>query len=171
MTIQLLPFCHISDKLLPKWITKEPSLKCVMMLILALVLSGSHTTAMDRVEPPADCRQCGMDRVAFAHGRMLIEYADGTSIGTCSIHCTAVDMKMNRKKEISSVKVADYQTEKLIDAKAAIWVVGGDQQGIMTTVPKWAFSKKEDAQKFVKTHGGRITGFDEALDLALGEIK
>jgi nitrous oxide reductase accessory protein NosL len=66
--------------------------------------------------------------------------------------------------------VADYQTEKLIDAKAAAWVIGGDQQGIMTTLPKWAFIKKEDAQKFVKAHGGRITGFDEALDLALGEI-
>jgi nitrous oxide reductase accessory protein NosL len=112
-----------------------------------------------------------MDRVAFAHGRMLIEYADGTSVGTCSIHCTAVEMKMSKVKKIASIKVADYQTEKLIDAKAATWVVGGDQQGIMTTLPKWAFSKKEHAEKFIKAHGGRITGFDEALDLALGEIK
>jgi nitrous oxide reductase accessory protein NosL len=72
---------------------------------------------------------------------------------------------------VSSIKVADYQTEKLIDAKTAIWVIGGDQGGIMTDTPKWAFGKKENAEKFVKAHGGRITGFDEALELALGEIK
>jgi hypothetical protein len=39
-----------------------------------------------------------MDRVAFAHGRMLIEYADGTSVGTCSIHCTVVEMKIIKVK-------------------------------------------------------------------------
>ena len=39
----------------------------------------------------------------------------------------------------------------------------------MTEVPKWAFAKKDDAQKFVKENGGRVTTFDEALNLALRE--
>jgi len=39
----------------------------------------------------------------------------------------------------------------------------------MTEMPKWAFTGKDDAEKFVKENGGRITDFDEALNLALKE--
>ncbi|HEX2770467.1 MAG TPA: nitrous oxide reductase accessory protein NosL, partial [Geobacteraceae bacterium] len=72
-------------------------------------------------------------------------------------------------KQVKSLKVADYNSRKLIDARPATWVIGGSKQGVMTEVPKWAFAKKDDAQKFVKENGGRVTTFDEALNLALRE--
>jgi nitrous oxide reductase accessory protein NosL len=130
---------------------------------------GKDVSATGNVESPRSCKQCGMDRVAFAHGRMLILYADGTTVGTCSLNCAAVDMKENKGKKVKELRVADYGTKKLVDARTAVWVIGGSRDGIMTSVPKWAFSGKADAEKFVKENGGRITDFDEALNLALRE--
>jgi nitrous oxide reductase accessory protein NosL len=37
--------------------------------------------------------------------------------------------------------VSDYNTNRLIDAKKAYWVVGGNKSGIMTKRAKWAFEK------------------------------
>jgi copper chaperone NosL len=138
-------------------------------MIICMLFTGFAAVAADKVESPAGCKQCGMDRVAFAHGRMMVVYADGTTAGTCSLNCAAVEMKANKGKKVNALKVADYGTKKLIDARAAVWVIGGSRDGIMTEMPKWAFAKKEDAQKFVKDHGGRITNFDESLNLALRE--
>jgi copper chaperone NosL len=137
--------------------------------IFFIMLTGFSSFAAEKIEPPRECGQCGMDRVVFAHGRMLIEYADGTSVGTCSINCAAVEMKINKGKKVQALKVGDYNTKKLIDAGKAAWVVGGSEQGIMTELPKWAFARKGDAEKFVKRYGGRVTDFNEALNLALRE--
>jgi len=139
------------------------------ILILFLVLTVSAALAADRVENPKPCKQCGMDRVAFSYSRMLILYADGTTTGTCSLNCAAVEMKENKGKQVKSLRVADYNSKKLLDARAATWVIGGNKSGVMTAVPKWAFANKDDAQRFVKENGGRVTNFDEALNLALRE--
>ncbi len=144
-------------------------MKNIFLLALISVLLSGMAFSAERIEPPKDCRQCGMDRVAFAHGRMLIIYADGSTAATCSLNCAAVQMKENGKKRVKTLKVADYVTKKLIDANTAVWVVGGNKPGIMTEMPKWAFIKKADAQQFVKEYGGRVTNFDEALNLALKE--
>ena len=138
-------------------------------MIFFILLTGIPSFAAENIEPPRECKQCGMNRVAFAHGRMVIEYADGTTAGTCSLNCAAVEMKNNKGKKVRSLMVADYNTKKLIEVRKATWVIGGNKSGIMTELPKWAFAKREDAQKFVKASGGRITDFDEALNLALRE--
>jgi copper chaperone NosL len=161
----------------------------MLFMVMCMLFAGSAASAADRsekhkscncgmgkevsvegnVESPRSCKQCGMDRVAFAHGRMLIVYADGTSAGACSLNCAAVEMKTNKGKKVNSLKVADYTTKKLVDARTAVWVLGGSKDGIMTEMPKWAFSAKAEAERFVKENGGRITDFDEALNLALRE--
>jgi nitrous oxide reductase accessory protein NosL len=149
---------------------KEHSMKRFMLfLLMCMMFSGTTVVAADKVEQPKACKQCGMDRIAFAHGRMMVVYADGTTAGTCSLNCAAVEMKNNKGKKVKALKVADYTTKKLIDARTAIWVIGGSKDGIMTEMPKWAFAGKGDAEKFVKEYGGRITHFDEALNLALRE--
>jgi nitrous oxide reductase accessory protein NosL len=35
--------------------------------------------------------------------------------------------------------------------------------GVMTKRAKWAFEKKDDAEKFIKEDGGAIAPFDEAM--------
>lgn len=42
----------------------------------------------------------------------------------------------------------------LIDAEKAFWVIGGSKPGVMTKRAKWAFEKKEAADKFMLDNGG-----------------
>ena len=149
--------------------------KCLMAIFLIAILSVALPPVVfaagvaDGVENPKTCKQCGMDRTVFTRSRMLIVYADGTTVGVCSLHCAAAEMRQNRDKQVKSLMVADYVTQELIDAKTATWVVGGNKQGVMTSLPKWAFARKEDAQKFIKENGGKISSFDETMKAAEDE--
>ena len=80
----------------------------------------------------ASCQYCGMDREKFAHSRMLIEFDDGSTVATCSLHCTAVDLANTIDKTPIAMKVADLDSKELIDAEKAVWVIGGSKQGVMT---------------------------------------
>ena len=114
----------------------------------------------------AACQYCNMDREMFGNSRMLIEYSDGTSAATCSLHCSAVDLIQNRANIPCRIRVGDYSVKKLIDATAAFWVIGGDKPGVMTDTAKWAFEKQAEAEEFVKKHGGKRATFLEALRAA-----
>ena len=141
----------------------------LMLLSVSLLFTGGAAVAAGKVENPPSCQQCGMDREFFAQSRMLIVYADGSSAGECSLNCAVVEMKQNRGKKVKSLLVADYNTKELLEASTAAWVVGGRKGGVMTSEAKWAFAGKEAAQKFVWENGGKVTTFDEALDLAIKE--
>ena len=91
------------------------------------------------------CEICGMDRQAYDYSRMLLEFDDKTSAGTCSIHCTAAEMAAHREKTIIRMLVGDYATKELVDAQKALWVIGGKQAGVMTRQAKWAFAEKAAA--------------------------
>ena len=115
------------------------------------------------IQKHSSCKYCGMNRETYAHSRMLIEYDDASTVGTCSIHCVAVDLALNIDKTPKTVKVGDYNTKSFIDAEKAFWVIGGNKPGVMTKRAKWAFEKKEDAEKFIKENSGGIATFDEAM--------
>ncbi len=143
---------------------------CSMLIVFFLVIgSALWVYGQDVKEIPA-CKYCGMNRGMFAHSRMLIEYDDGTVVGTCSLHCAALDLALNLDKKPKAIRVGDFGTKELIDAETAAWVVGGNKPGVMTKNAKWAFAKKEDAEKFRQENGGTITGFDEALEAAYKDI-
>jgi hypothetical protein len=111
-----------------------------------------------------------MDREKFSHSRMHIDYEDGTTVGTCSLHCAAVDLALTIDKTPKVILVGDYSSKKLIDAEKAVWVIGGDKPGVMTKQAKWAFESKADAEAFVKEHGGAIVSFDEAIKTAYEDM-
>jgi len=138
----------------------------VAAILLCLAVGATTSFATDQVESPPACQKCGMNRTSFAQSRMLIDYADGTSVGTCSLHCAAIAMGESHGRQITSITVADFNTKKLIDAKTAVWVIGGKKQGVMTKVAKWAFASKGDAEDFVKENGGKVATYQEALRLA-----
>jgi len=137
--------------------------KLLFMLPLLLLFAAANSWAHDDIEKPKSCQQCGMDRIAYAHSRMLIVFADGTRVGTCSLNCTANELKEHQGKKVESLQVADYDFKKLIDARKATWVIGGSKPGVMTSTPKWAFASKEGAQRFITANGGKLAVFDEAL--------
>lgn len=109
------------------------------------------------------CPLCGMDRKQYSHTRMFIEYAEGLAKGTCSIHCTASEMTVNRDKTLKSVQVADYNTKKLLPAEKAFWVIGGNKMGVMTKRAKWAFGDKKEALAFIKENNGQLADFQQAM--------
>jgi copper chaperone NosL len=125
--------------------------------------------AGDQVEAPKSCQRCGMDRTVFAQSRMVVVYSEGERVGTCSLHCAATELKGNSGRKVSALQVADCRSRALIDAKTAVWVIGGEKSGVMTELPKWAFAKKEDADAFLRVNGGKIATFDEAMVLAVKE--
>lgn len=140
-----------------------------LTVALLFSLSAACLAADSKVESPADCQKCGMNRTQFAQSRMIVTYSDG-STGTCSINCVVVDMKANKGKEVKSFQVADYDSKKLIDAKSATWVIGGKKKGVMTPVAKWAFADKSGAEKFIKGNGGKLATFDDVLKATEKEL-
>ena len=143
---------------------------CFVLVVFCLSM-GSALWALDQdvKEIPA-CKYCGMNRETFAHSRMLTEYSDGTKEGTCSLHCTAVDLALNLDRTPKSIQVGDYNHKGLIDAETAVWIIGGTKPGVMTKNAKWAFENKADADKYRQENGGRIATFDEALEAAYKDL-
>ena len=124
----------------------------------------------DDLQAYPTCKYCGMDRKQFAHSRMLIEYEAAPAAATCSIHCVAVDFALSIDKTPKTIGVGDYNSKALIDAEKASWVAGGSQMGVMTKRAKWAFEKKDQAEKFVKENGGQPATFDEAMKAAYEDM-
>ncbi len=133
--------------------------------LLAIAGAGIVSGANDIEKEPA-CKYCGMDRGKFDFSRMLVIYDDGSELGTCSIHCLAVDLALNIDKTPVSIEVGDYNTKELINAEEAFWVIGGSKPGVMTREAKWAFKNKEDAEKFITINGGILANFDESMKAA-----
>src|SRR5512138_257513 len=143
-----------------------PIILVVCLAIGSVVLAVS---AADVAQSPS-CRQCGMDREKFSHSRMLIAYEDGSTVGTCSLHCAAVELANTIDKMPTMVSVADYDSRELLDVDKAVWVMGGSKKGVMTGQPKWAFATKESAERFIKANGGRIVDFDTAIKAAYDDM-
>ena len=143
----------------------------ILALITSLMLSCWAIAAeqLDQ-QQHASCNYCGMNRVKFAHSRMLIDYDNGSSVGTCSLHCAAVEFALSIDKTPKTIKVGDLNNKQLIDAEQAFWVIGGDNQGVMTSRAKWAFSDKTAAEQFVASSGGAMVGFDQAMKAAYEDM-
>jgi nitrous oxide reductase accessory protein NosL len=130
---------------------------------LALFFCVQAIAADKDIEKVPSCQYCGMDREKFGSTRMIIEYANGTTIGTCSIHCAAVDLAQSFGKELKTLKVADYRNGKMIDAEKALWVIGAGIPGVMAAKSRVAFAEKTDAEAFRRDKGGEIGSFDAAI--------
>jgi copper chaperone NosL len=150
-------------------------MKSAQMVILSIVVCLIFATSLsaqtgDDIGFHKSCSHCGMDRGMFDFSRMLIEYDDGTVGAVCSAHCAAIDLANNIDRTPASIKVADFGSRRLIDAEKAFWVVGGNKPGVMSRRGKWAFEKKDDADRFVQTDGGRVVTFEEAMNMAYDDM-
>ena len=142
---------------------------CLAVVILLLGAAGVTWAQVDIGRHPA-CFYCGMDRAKFAHSRVHIEYDDGSTAGTCSLHCAALDMALNMGKGPVAIQVGDYSDSSLIDAESASWVIGGQKPGVMTRRAKWAFAQRGAAQAFIRKHGGKLGDFEQALQAAYEDM-
>jgi nitrous oxide reductase accessory protein NosL len=140
------------------------------VLLVVFLAIGIHALAQQDVDKQGSCKYCGMDRKMFAHSRMLIVYEDGSELGTCSLHCVAVDLALNIDKMPKSIQVADYNTKNLIDAEKAVWVIGGEKPGVMSKRAKWAFEKKAEAEAFIQANKGSLADFEGAIKAAYEDM-
>jgi nitrous oxide reductase accessory protein NosL len=141
------------------------------LLALALLAPvAPPATAGDDIADSPSCKYCGMDRQKFDASRMVVAWDDGSSVGTCSLHCAAVELALQIDKTPIAIKVADLGTKKLVDAESAAWVVGGQKQGVMTRRGKWAFADRAAAEAFAKENGGTLATFDEAMKAAYEDM-
>lgn len=146
----------------------------LLTLAVAVALPIARTAAAADVKADIaahkSCKYCGMDREKFAQSRMLIEYDDGSTVATCSLHCTAVDLANNIDRTPKSIRVADYAAKELTDAELASWVILTGKPGVMTRNAKWAFAGKAGAEAFMKEQGGKAATFDEALKASYDDM-
>ncbi|HJV34037.1 nitrous oxide reductase accessory protein NosL [Geomonas sp.] len=144
--------------------------RLIIASLLIAVVAGVALAASPDLDQFATCKYCGMDRSQYSRSRMLIQYDDGSSLATCSLHCAVVDLAVNIDKTPLHTYVGDCQSGKLIDAETAVWVIGGSRQGVMTSNPKWAFETRERAESFVRENGGTISTFDESVSAAYQDM-
>jgi copper chaperone NosL len=133
---------------------------------LLLCLAGTAVFSGDDIDTHRSCAFCGMDRKAYGFSRMLIQYADGMEAGVCSLHCAVIELDANKDRKVKALLVADREDRTLVPAETAFWVIGGSKRGVMTQRPKWAFSTPAAAENFIKTWGGTIITWNEALAAA-----
>jgi nitrous oxide reductase accessory protein NosL len=141
---------------------KRTGVSLAVIFMFCIGMAGISAAQEDVRDHPS-CQYCGMDRHQFAHSRVLIAYDDGSATGLCSIHCAAVELALQIDKTPAAIQAGDYGSKSLIDAEKAFWVIGGNQMGVMTSRAKWAFEKKEDAEKFIGENGGELAAFDQAM--------
>jgi len=137
---------------------------------LMLVLAVAAGPAADDINEHRSCSHCGMDRKAYGFSRMLVQYDDGSSVGTCSLRCLVVELDANPKRTVKAIFAADRTERTLIDAEKAVWVMGGAKRGVMTNRPKWAFASKAAAEAFIENYGGSIVTWSEALAAARDDL-
>ena len=144
---------------------------CLYVVLGTLfLLSAGNVLAQDDIQKHPSCKYCGMNRQQFAHSRIFVEFDDGSAMGTCSIHCAAIDLAINIDKTPKTIWVGDFKDKRLIDAEKAFWVIGGSKMGVMTKRAKWAFEKNEEAEAFIKEYGGRVANFNEAMRAAYEDM-
>ncbi|MEA2091769.1 MAG: nitrous oxide reductase accessory protein NosL [Campylobacterota bacterium] len=158
--------------------TKKTLLLITILLLSSITLSAKAFTKMASVEPVLTqkgdekhwCPVCGMNLKMFYKTSHASKLKNGTARQYCSIRCLVVDMQ-EYGIDTSDIKVIDASTQKLIDAKEAFYVLGSKVKGTMSKVSKLAFASKDDADKFVKKHKGRVVDFEEALNSAKESLK
>ena len=148
---------------------RRATLVALAFALLALPTAAVTADADDLAKHPS-CRYCGMAREKWNFSRVYLDYDDGSTEGTCSIHCAAVDLALNIDKSPRTVWVADYTTKQLIDGEKAVWVVGGTKPGVMTKRAKWAFADQAAADAFIKENQGTPATFDEVVKAAYQDM-
>ncbi|MEN8727987.1 MAG: nitrous oxide reductase accessory protein NosL [Sulfurovum sp.] len=107
------------------------------------------------------CPKCGMTLPMF-YKTNHAAHVDGKSQQFCSIHCLAEAMADGGK--VTGIKVVDNTTLEFIDVIKSWYVVGSSKPGTMSMTSKYAFGKKDNAEKFAKEHGGKVMTFYALMD-------
>ncbi|MEA3513640.1 MAG: nitrous oxide reductase accessory protein NosL [Campylobacterota bacterium] len=115
------------------------------------------------------CSYSGENLLNTYKTNYFINLSDGTHKQYASLRFLASDYDAI-KARIKNIKVVDFNSEKIIDAKGAYYLVNSKIETKYTKYSKLAFEKKDDALKFKKKYKGDIREFDFVLYMATKDI-
>lgn len=158
----------------------NPTRYILLPILIGIMLVGfaSIVNAAEIMHPMKDqkqftkgnCPNCGMMLNMWARTRHTFTLSEG-NFETCSIRCMA-DFSQKAGENPQNVNVAIYHhPEKMIPAEKAIYVIGSDAKGAMTMKSKIAFGSKDEVEKFVGSHGGKVENFSKTLTMATSELE
>jgi nitrous oxide reductase accessory protein NosL len=124
-------------------------------------VSPNKAVILQEGESKMYCPKCGMTLPMY-YKTNHAAYVNGKSLQFCSIHCLAEAMADGGK--VTGIKVVENTTLEFIDVIKSWYVVGSSKPGTMSMTSKYAFGKKDDAEKFAKEFGGKIMTFYAVLD-------
>ena len=124
-------------------------------------VSSDKAVILQEGENKMYCPKCGMTLPMF-YKTNHAAHVDGKSKQYCSIHCLAEAIADGG--EVTGIKVVDNTTLEFIDVIKSWYVVGSSKPGTMSITSKYAFEKKNDAEKFAKENGGKVMTFYAVLD-------
>ena len=146
--------------------------------VAALLLTSSPVLAAEeRPGPREKCPVCGMFVAKYPDWQAVLRFADDSR----AVFDGAKDLfrfwfapeqylPSRRREHAVSLRVTDYYSLTLIDARAAFYVVGSDVYGPMgrELVP---FAKREEAEEFKRDHhGAAILAFKEVTPSIVAEL-
>ncbi len=113
------------------------------------------------------CPYCGMDRKEHHRTRMLVQYSDDLTDGTCSIHCLALSLGVNIDREPKNIWGPDYgsstEPRPLLPVDNLTYLIGADLKHAMTKKSKHSFASADVAKEIQAKHGGALGNFNDAL--------
>lgn len=109
-------------------------------------------------EEISSCAMCG--KLVSQRTVFIVKYENGEEKRACCAHCGL--MMVSRGKNIWQSLTADYLFGHMISAGQATYVSGSDVN--ICCVPSvLAFGSKQDAEKFQKGFGGRVSDMEETV--------
>ena len=135
-----------------------------LFLILTLstaLFSFNKNVPSGTIMGTSSCPICNMKIKKFYKTSHAVQYNNSKKEHFCSMHCFSKRLK--KRKDIKSIYAVDANSNQLINAKTATYVIGSDVPSTMGGKSKVAFSSKSAAQKFQKKHGGTIGTYTKAL--------
>lgn len=119
------------------------------------------------------CSHSAKDLIDTYKTNYIAYLTDGTIKQYASLRFLAQDLDAI-KSRISTIKVVDFDTQNIIDAKKAFFLVNSNIRSKYSKFSKVAFKDKQTALKYQKKYKGKIREFDFVLymgskDIALDE--
>ncbi|MBQ7270736.1 MAG: nitrous oxide reductase accessory protein NosL, partial [Campylobacter sp.] len=136
-------------------------IKFVLVFLCLCVFANAHefskmgdenATILQDGDGKEFCPVCGMKIQNYYKTSHASHLDDGTKTHYCSMRCLIVDNEQ-RGANLEDAMVVDANSQKLIPAKSAFYVVGSSVNGTMAKVSKLAFENENDAKEFAKIYG------------------
>ena len=154
-------------------------IKFVLLFLCLCVFANAHefskmgdenATILQEGDGKEFCPVCGMKIQNYYKTSHASHLDDGTKTHYCSMRCLIVDNEQ-RGANLEDAMVVDANSQKLIPAALAFYVLGSDVAGTMAKLSKLAFENENDAKEFAKIYGGEIKDYKQTLEIAKEAIK